>query len=93
MKVNYIKYKYIIVLEIISETGNKLKLYHYMKNDVNIVQSEDVMEHIEYDLLKNTINDIYRILKPGGLFRLSMPDYSCNVLYNQSEKDEQRKNF
>ena len=45
------------------------------------------MEHIEYNILKNTINDIYRILKPGGLFRLSIPDYKCDVLYNRSEKD------
>lgn len=46
------------------------------------------MEHIEYDLLKDSINDIYRLLKPGGLFRLSMPDYKCDVLYNRSEKDK-----
>jgi hypothetical protein len=57
-------------------------------NTVNIVQSEDVMEHIEYHLLKDPINEIYRILKPGGLFRLSMPDYSCDILYNRSKKDE-----
>jgi len=57
-------------------------------NTVNIVQSEDVMEHIEYHLLKDIINEIYRILKPGGLFRLSMPDYKCDILYNRSKKDE-----
>lgn len=57
-------------------------------NKVDIIQSEDVMEHIEYKLLKNIINDMYRILKPGGLFRLSMPDYSCDVLYNRSIKDK-----
>ena len=56
-------------------------------NTVDIVQSEDVMEHIEYDLLKDSINEIYRILKPGGLFRLSMPDYNCDILYNRSDKD------
>ena len=56
-------------------------------NTVDIVQSEDVMEHIEYNMLKNSIDDIFRILKPGGLFRLSMPDYNCDVLYNRSEKD------
>ena len=53
-------------------------------NTVDIVQSEDV---IEYNMLKNSINEIYRILKPGGLFRLSMPDYKCDILYNRSEKD------
>lgn len=56
-------------------------------NTVDIIQSEDVMEHIEFKLLKNSINEIYRLLKPGGLFRLSMPDYNCDILYNRSEKD------
>ena len=56
-------------------------------NSVDIVQSEDVMEHIEYDMLKKSINEIYRVLKPGGLFRLSMPDYNCDILYKRSEKD------
>ena len=56
-------------------------------NSVDIVQSEDVMEHIEYNMLKKTINEIFRVLKPGGLFRLSMPDYNCDVLYNRSVKD------
>lgn len=57
-------------------------------NTVDIVQSEDVMEHIEYDQLKDAINEIYRILKPGGLFRLSMPDYKCDILKRRSTKDE-----
>ena len=57
-------------------------------NTVDIVQSEDVMEHIEYSKLKYSINEIHRILKPNGLFRLSMPDYRCDVLYNRSHKDK-----
>lgn len=56
-------------------------------NSVDIVQSEDVMEHIEYNMLKSCIDDIYRVLKPGGLFRLSLPDYKCDVLYNRCVKD------
>ena len=57
-------------------------------NVVDIVQSEDVMEHIEYSKLTSSINEIYRILKPGGLFRLSLPSYECDVLYDRSLKDE-----
>jgi SAM-dependent methyltransferase len=57
-------------------------------NSVDIFQSEDVFEHIEYDQLKSTINEIYRVLKPGGLFRLSMPDYRCDILYERSKKDK-----
>jgi SAM-dependent methyltransferase len=74
--------------------GNETHIHHDVtkpiplkENSVDIVQSEDVMEHIEYSMLKNSINEIFRVLKPGGLFRLSMPDYNCDVLYNRSEKD------
>jgi SAM-dependent methyltransferase len=56
-------------------------------NVVDIYQAEDVMEHIEKDKMVSIWNDIYRILKPGGLFRLSMPDYQCDVLWNRSQKD------
>lgn len=42
---------------------NKMDLYD---NSVDIYQSEDVFEHIEYNELCNVINEIYRVLKPGG---------------------------
>ena len=62
---------------------NKFDLFD---NSVDIIQSEDVMEHIAYDKLINIINEIYRVLKKGGLFRLSLPDYRCDILYNRSLK-------
>lgn len=58
-----------------------------LDNSVDIYQPEDVFEHIEYNKIPNIFSEIYRILKPGGLFRLSMPDYRCNVLYDRSNKD------
>lgn len=58
-------------------------------NSVDIFQSEDVFEHIDYDQLKSTINEIYRVLKPGGLFRLSMPDYRCDFIFERSKKDKE----
>lgn len=67
---------------------NKMDLFD---NSVDIYQSEDVFEHIEYDKLKDVINEIYRVLKPGGLLRLSMPDYRCDILYNRSEKNEKKE--
>lgn len=54
---------------------------------VDLYQSEDVFEHIEYERLPATISEIYRILKKGGLFRLSLPDYRCDVLVERSVKD------
>jgi len=63
---------------------NKHKL---TDNSVDIYQAEDVFEHIEYDSLLNVINDIYRILKPNGIFRLSVPDYVFDYFYNRCQKN------
>ena len=43
-------------------------------------QAEDVLEHIEYDKVVSVINEIYRILKKGSVFRISMPDYNSPLL-------------
>lgn len=56
-------------------------------NSVDVYQSEDVMEHIEFDKLPQTINEIYRVLKPGGLFRFSVPDYRCDFLIKRCTKN------
>lgn len=55
---------------------------------VDVYQSEDVFEHIEPTRLPAVINDIYRVLKPGGIFRLSIPDYRCDVLQARTLRDE-----
>ena len=43
---------------------------------VDRILSEDCFEHIEEDKYEQIFNEIYRILKPGGLFRLAVPDYA-----------------
>jgi predicted SAM-dependent methyltransferase len=55
---------------------------------VDIFQSEDVFEHIPYADLSTVINEIFRVLKPGGLFRLSVPDYRCPVLRDRTLRDD-----
>lgn len=56
---------------------------------VDSYQSEDVFEHISLQSLPATIKEIYRVLKFGGLFRLSVPDYRCDILHDRSVKDAQ----
>ncbi|HTY38565.1 MAG TPA: glycosyltransferase family 9 protein, partial [Bacteroidota bacterium] len=54
---------------------------------VDAFQAEDVFEHIPYDKLGAVVNEIHRVLKPGGYFRLSIPDYGCDVLRDRSKKN------
>lgn len=56
---------------------------------VDIYQSEDVLEHLSYDRLVPVIDDIFRVLKPGGLFRLSLPDYRCPIYADRTLRDAQ----
>ncbi len=63
------------------------KPYPLSDESVDVYQAEDVFEHIEFSCLVKVIDEIYRVLKTGGYFRLSVPDYRCDVLYNRSEKD------
>jgi glycosyltransferase involved in cell wall biosynthesis/ADP-heptose:LPS heptosyltransferase/predicted SAM-dependent methyltransferase/MoaA/NifB/PqqE/SkfB family radical SAM enzyme len=59
-----------------------------LENDsIDSFQAEDVLEHISCEKLTSVINEIYRILKPGGSFRLSVPDYGYDILQNRSAKD------
>jgi SAM-dependent methyltransferase len=55
---------------------------------VDIYQSEDVFEHINLEKLPLIIDEIYRVLKPGGIFRLSLPDYGCDILYDRTQKNK-----
>jgi len=58
------------------------------EDSVEVFQSQDVYEHIKFSAFLMMINEVYRILKPGALFRLSMPDYNCDVLYDRSFKTQ-----
>lgn len=60
-------------------------------NSVDVYQSEDVFEHIGYHYVLGIINEIYRVLKPGGFCRISVPDYRCDLIYERCLKDENGK--
>lgn len=60
-------------------------------NSVDAFQAEDVLEHIQFEKLPSVLNEIFRVLKPGGQFRLSVPDYGCDVLQERSLKDASGK--
>lgn len=58
-------------------------------DSVHGFQSQDVFEHIEYEKLPTILDDIYRCLKPGGLFRMSVPDYQSPLLMARSVYDHE----
>ncbi len=66
---------------------NVLKKYQLEDNSVDGYQSEDVFEHINYEQLQDVINEIYRVLKKGSIFRLCLPDYGCDLLRARSQKN------
>ena len=88
-----VEYEKFVGLSLSQSNGNHIKhditrKYPLPDNCVNIYQSEDVFEHIAIEKLPDIINEIYRVLKPGGIFRLSIPDYRCNLLHERTLKNE-----
>ena len=56
----------------------------YADNSIRKVQSQDVFEHLPKETIPAILDDIYRVLKPGGVFRLSVPDYRSPLLTRRS---------
>lgn len=56
-------------------------------NSIAKVQSQDVFEHLPFEKVSFVMDEVYRVLKPGGTFRLSVPDYRSPVLKRRSVYD------
>lgn len=54
---------------------------------VEVYQSEDVFEHIPYKYMPKVFDHVYDALVPGGLFRLSVPDYRCDIYCNRCKRE------
>jgi len=52
------------------------------------IQSQDVFEHISPLELVPILNDIFRVLMKGGVFRLSVPDYKSPYYLERCVFDE-----
>ena len=59
----------------------------FQDNSVAKIQAQDVLEHLAFDKVPLVLNEIYRVLKPGGRFRLSVPDYRSPVQKRRSIYD------
>ncbi|MER9358561.1 methyltransferase domain-containing protein [Mesorhizobium sp. M0500] len=61
-----------------------------LRECIDIYQSEDVFEHVAYEKLPQIFAHIHTVLKPGGLFRMSVPDYRFDVYRDRSVQDGDR---
>jgi SAM-dependent methyltransferase len=59
----------------------------YPAGSIAKIQAQDVLEHLAFDKVPFVLDEIYRVLKPGGIFRLSVPDYRSPVLKRRSIYD------
>jgi len=63
------------------------KPYPIPDGSVDVYQSEDVFEHVEWNAIVPLFDEIHRVLKSGGLFRLSVPDYHGDICRTRTQLD------
>ena len=63
----------------------------YEDNTFDVVYSSHFIEHIPVDQIELVFDDVYRILKPGGLIRLVTPD--LEFLNNEYKINYDKKAF
>ena len=54
--------------------ANLLKCIAYPTNQFDVVYHSQVLEHFPKDAAPDFIAECYRILKPGGILRIVLPD-------------------
>ncbi|MGB3239644.1 MAG: tetratricopeptide repeat protein [Geitlerinemataceae cyanobacterium] len=63
-------------------------------NLVDVFVCDNFLQHISpHQLLNVVFPELYRILKPGGVLRISLPDYYSNTLWGRSWKDKGGKPY
>lgn len=73
--------------------GNANDLSQFQDASVDEIYASHVLEHLGYhEELPNTLLGIHRILKPGGIFRMSVPDLEmlCWMFINDKVTPEGR---
>ena len=67
---------------------NSMKPFELKDNSVDNYYSSMILEHLDRVHLEFVLSEIYRTLKPGGMFRVVVPDINVGVKFylNQPEK-------
>jgi len=73
--------------------GNCTNLDQFANASVSEIYASHVFEHLSYvNELLNTLKEVHRTLKPGGVLRCSVPDFEilCKMYLHPSLSGEQR---
>ena len=62
-------------------------LFMYKDNSVDMIYCSHVLEHFKKNQIPDVLNEWYRVLKPEGLLRLSVPDFEKLVKVYRKYKD------
>ena len=67
---------------------NLLERLPFQDKTVEIIESYEVIEHVDQDEAKNMIDDWYRLLIDGGKVRISTPDMDALVSQYEANKEK-----
>jgi predicted SAM-dependent methyltransferase len=65
----------------------------FKDSSVDYIYSEHVLEHFDYQKGKEIIEECYRVLKPNGIVRISMPDLDFYLENMSNEIDPEIQDF
>lgn len=64
-------------------------LYMFGDNSVDLIYSSCMLEHLKKDELDSVLREWYRVLKTGGIVRISVPDFEKIAIYYLEHKKMQ----
>lgn len=67
---------------------NAYKKFPFNDNTFDYVFSEHMIEHLKIDKVQGFLKEVYRVLKPGGIFRVTCPDLELFVEKYLNSDDE-----
>jgi len=76
--------------------GNCTSLAQFADNSVDEIYASHVIEHLGFRTeLPTALKEIWRVLKPGGVFRVSVPDLEClcNLFVHPQVPKEERSSL
>jgi len=60
----------------------------FRTNTIDLIYASHCLEHFSYQKISDVLNEWFRVLKPGGTLRLSVPDFDVLLnCYNDNNND------